>query len=336
MGEARAREGRGLLPLTGQSTVERFLGDWLEQEVRPNRAPWTCDEYASSSRCHFVPALGKLRVDQVTPAVVQAFVQGLRDKGLAQGTVHKLKKQLTTAFGWGVRMKLVAENPVSPVRTQPAPPRVEAGAMMTEAEVTAFCAAIRGHRDEAIYLLGLLLGLRRGEVLGLSWDHIDLQEAEARVVQQAQRQTGRGIVIKPLKTGRRGARTVPLPRRLVEALWARRTAETLDRERNWHKWRTDLDGDKLVFRSRHGTPLEPKTLRDGFVRVLARLELPPRRFHDLRHNCATILFGQGVSAKLVQELLGHSSLGMTMDIYTHVPRGAMREAIGGLERLLED
>jgi integrase len=336
MAEARAREGLGLQPLTRESTVERFLADWLEQHVRPNREPGTYDSYRSAANNHYLPAFGHLRLDAVTPPVVQAFVGKLRGAGYADGTVWRLRTVLAAAFAWAVEMKLLAENPVRPVRTPPGAPRVRAGAMMTEDEVTAFCAAIRGDRDEGIYLLGLLLGLRRGEVLGLSWGHIDLKEAEARIVQQVQRERGRGLVIKALKTKRKGVRTVPLPRRVTEALWARKMAEVRDREDNWYRWRADLDKDGLVFRSRVGTPLDEKAIRRRFPGILARLDLPPRRFHDLRHNAATLLFGQGVSAKLVQELLGHSSIGMTLDTYTHVPKGAMRRAIEGLEGLLED
>lgn len=336
MREARDREGLGLAPLGRDSTVERFLGDFLEQHIGPNREPWTYAGYRGLIRNHFVPALGHYRLDQVTPAVVQAFVASLRAGGMAPSTVHKARQRLSTAFAWAVGMRLIAENPVTPVRTPKGAHRVDKGAMMTEEEVTAFCRVIRGDRDEGVYLLGLLLGLRIGEVMGLSWDHVDLQAHEARIVQQVQRVTGRGMVVKPLKTGRAGARVVPLPLRLVEALWARRLVEAQDRERAWTTWREDFDRHRLVFRSRQGTPLEQNEVRRRFLALLAQIDLPPRRFHDLRHNCATILFGRGVSAKLVQELLGHTNIGITLDLYTHVPKGAMRTAVAEMERLLED
>ena len=200
-------------------------------------------------------------------------------------------------------------------------------------EARALIRAIRGHRFEAAYLLALLLGLRRGEIFGLSWVDIDLDAGTLRVSQQLQRETGRGMILKRTKTVG-SVRTLPIPDQLLPILAAREEWEQRDRALAGANWRGDWDHERLVFRSRLGGPAIPDLALRQFRHVLDGLGLPDQRLHDLRHNCASLLFAQGIPARLVMEILGHSCIGITMNTSTHPRLPMAREATQELENYL--
>ena len=164
--------------------------------------------------------------------------------------------------------------------------------------------------------MALLLGLRRGEIFGLSWSDIDLDAKTLRVSQQLQREPKIGPVLKRTKTVG-SVRTLPIPANLVPVLAARKEWERLDRAVAGSTWKGAWDGERLLFRSRMGGPAIPDTALKQFRQLLDGLGLPAQRLHDLRHNCASLLFAQGIPARLVMELLGHSNIGITMNFYTH-------------------
>ncbi len=201
---------------------------------------------------------------------------------------------------------------------------------LSESEVRTLLEVARGDRFEALYALAITTGLRRGELLGLRWDDVDLERGTLRVNRALVREGGRHAVGET-KT-RRGRRQVNLTPGTVNALRAHRKHQLEEKIRL-----AGLYEDRgLIFSTQRGTPINPENLvKRSFKPLLKRAGLPEIRFHDLRHTCATLLLGRGVHPKLVQELLGHATIAMTLDTYSHYlpsmgdqAAGVMGDALG--------
>ncbi len=203
---------------------------------------------------------------------------------------------------------------------------------LSEDEARAFLETAKASDDrfEPLYVLAITTGLRRGELLGLRWDDVDLERGKLRVGRALVREGGQHIVGET-KT-RRGRRQVNLTPRTVNTLKAHRKRQLEERMRL-----SGLYKDHgLIFATGIGTPVNPENLVNrSFKPLLKRASLPEIRFHDLRHTCATLLLGRGVHPKIVQELLGHATIAMTLDTYSHyIPSmgdqasGAMGDALG--------
>jgi integrase len=191
-----------------------------------------------------------------------------------------------------------------------------------------FLEAARNDPLYTAFVLAVALGLRRGEILGLRWSDIDLERRTLTVRNQLQR------VQKQLyadSTKNRRTRVIPVPLMCVAPLrWQRlrQAAQRLAAGQGWH------DSD-YVFTTRTGRPVEPRNLSRSFERISDDTGLPRIRLHDARHGCATLLFAAGVPARVVMEILGHSQIAVTMNIYTHVSDDHRREAMGHMDRLLQ-
>jgi integrase len=203
---------------------------------------------------------------------------------------------------------------------------------LSEAEARTFLDTAReaGDRFEALYVLAITTGLRRGELLGLRWDDTDLDRGTLRVGRALVREGGRHV-LGETKT-RRGRRRVNLTPRTVAALKTHRKRQLEQRVRLASLY----EDHGLIFSSESGTPLNPENLvKRSFKPLLKKAGLSEIRFHDLRHTCATLLLGRGVHPKMVQELLGHATIAMTLDTYSHYlpsmgdqASGAMGDALG--------
>ena len=187
--------------------------------------------------------------------------------------------------------------------------------------------AVRGHRLEALFTVALALGLRQGEALGLRWDDIDLDNATIIVRKQLQRIEGKLQLTEP-KT-ERSRRTIALPPFAVDALRLhriRQLQEKLIGGDGWNEW-------NLVFTSATGTPLDASNLSGQYHRLLRKANLPRKRFHDLRHTCATLLLLQGEDLRVVMEVLGHSQITLTANTYQHVMQSMKRKAADRMQAL---
>jgi integrase len=176
---------------------------------------------------------------------------------------------------------------------------------------------------------GVLVGLRRGELLGLRWVDVDLNEGVLRVRQTVQRLQGAGLVFGPPKTGR-SQRTIPLPGPSIRSLREHQRGQALERAAAGGGWRES----GLVFTTRTGTVIEPRNLSRLFEELMGKSGVRRIRFHDLRHTCASLLLAQGVPARVVMDVLGHSQLSITTDLYSHVMPSALRDASDAMERAL--
>ena len=182
---------------------------------------------------------------------------------------------------------------------------------------------------QARWLVGLALGLRQGEALGLWWEDIDLDTGLLRVRRALQRQRGGGLVFTDPKT-QRSKRTLPLPAPLLTALRDHRQQQAKEQITAGSLWQ----GSLCVFTTPVGTPIDPRNDYREFKKLLARAELPSVRLHDLRHTAASLLLAQGVPARVVMEILGHSAIALTMNTYSHVAPEVSREAADRMAQML--
>ncbi len=315
------------LPVTPErQTVANYLNEWLVECVKPSVRPRTYEGYEGHVRLHISPALGRIRLVKLTPQQVRAFLNDKRREGHSPRSVQYMHAVLRCALGRALKDGQAARNVAKLVD----PPKVERPEVepLTPEQARAFLKAIEGDRLEALYSVALAIGLRRGEVLGLRWSDVDLEEGTTRVQGSLQRINGELRRVEP-KT-KRSRRTIALPDAAVAVLRRHRVRQKEERLLAGSRWKnTDM-----VFTTRIGTPLEPRNISRHFQRTLKTAKLPRKRFHDLRHTCASLLLAQGVHPRVVMEILGHSQIGLTMNTYSHVIPELQREAAGRMDALL--
>ena len=309
-------------------TVGDFLDQWLAEVAKPRVRAWTYAGYEVHIRRHLKPSLGRIALERLTPQHVQALLNQKLREGLKPKTVRYLRGTLRTALNEAVRWGLISRNAAALVDG----PRVERYPIKPFApdEARRLLQAIKGDRLEALYSVALTMGLRQGEALGLTWLDIDLEMGYMRISKQLQRIHGTPQLVEP-KT-ERSRRTLAMPPMIADDL--RRHHERQQRERavagrHWVE-------AGLVFTTPIGTPLDGTAVTKGFHALLDRAGLPQRRFHDLRHSCATLLLVQGVSPRVVMDLLGHSQIGLTMNTYSHVIPDLRRDAAQRMQDLLHE
>jgi len=307
-------------------SVGEFLDQWLSEVVQPNVRPWTYKGYEVHVRLHLRPAIGHIPLDKLTPLHVQQLLNAKKAEGLSAKSIRYIRGTLRTALNQAVRWDLISRNAAALVDG----PRVEHYEIrpFTPEEARTFLAAMKGDRLEALYSVALTMGLRQGEALGLCWKEVDLEMGYLRVSKQLQRFDGETRLVEPKTT--RSRRTLALPASIVRSLREHRDRQLKEREAAGDKWNeTDL-----VFTSPTGTSIDATKISKEFHRHLDRAGLPQRRFHDLRHSCATLLLVQGVSPRVVMEVLGHSQISQTMNTYTHVLPELRRQAADRIDDLL--
>jgi integrase len=199
---------------------------------------------------------------------------------------------------------------------------------MTAEETKAFLIACKGDRLEALFTVALAIGLRQGEALGLRWEDVDWESGVLHVRRSLQR-VNRKLVLDELKT-KNSRRDLPLIDRLAISLRAHRSRQLEEKLAAGKDWQEN----GLVFTTTIGTPLDARNVVRKYHDTLTRGGIPLRRFHDLRHGCATLLLAQGVPLKTVSDILGHSQISITADIYAHVIPEMRREALGVMDSIL--
>jgi integrase len=304
-----------------------YLDYWLEHVVKPTRRPATVSLYETCIRLHLKPALGNKELRRLSVAAVQKFLNAkLREiePGESIRLIHVLRQVLSAALSRAVREELVVRNVARLVELPPWEPKEVVP--WTADEAVAFLAASAGDPLFPAFVLLLLYGMRRGEVLGLRWSDIGGDTIYVR--QQVQRIKGQ-LLIGPVKT-RAGKRDLPLLGLADDALMIRRGTQFLDAERLGNAW-TDSG---LVFTTRTGLPVEPRNLNRSFERICDDNGIRRVKVHALRHTTASLLKALGVPPKDAQVILGHAHASTTTQIYTHVDQAAMRDAIAKLNRLL--
>ena len=306
-------------------SLGHYLQEWLAHARGRVRAT-TYAGYEYLIRVHAVPALGEVPLSELSPLHVQRLYSSLLVPGrhLSAGTVLNLHLVLTQALGQAVRWGILERNPVKgaqpprPVRPEPV--------VVDPSLASRIVAALSGSAVEAPGMLAIATGMRRGEILALRWGDLDPDLTMAQV-RRTLHTTGRGLQFSEPKT-RRSRRAVALPRFVRPPLERQRAEQGLRRARA-RTWQ-DLD---LVIDRGDGGPLNPDTLSSRWRLFLRHSGLPHVRFHDLRHGHATLMLLKGVHPKVVSERLGHASVGITLDLYSHVLPSMQQDAVRAFDEL---
>jgi integrase len=319
---------QGLVADGPKQTVAQYLEAWLTQVVTVRNKPRTLRSYQDMVRLHLSPHLGRHSLDKLATSHVQVMLNKLPDAKLSPRSVQYAKGVLCRALNVAVKWGLVPRN----VATHAEAPSGSSRAItpLSEAQARKLLDAVKGHRLEALYRIALSLGLRRGEVVGLLWEDVDLDAATLRISGALQRVNGKLVRTTP-KTAASAA-TLPLPEVLVRLLRQHKERQELERQ-NTKDWQEH----GYVFPSERGTPLEPRNLNRHFKAALKRAGLPATiRVHDLRHSCATLLIAQGVHPRVVMEILRHSQISVTMNTYAHVIPDQQRDATAKIAGLFAE
>lgn len=325
-GASRLDKVDGGIPVpTRSAKLADWLPYWLENVVKPRRKRTTYAKYETHVRLYLVPMLGTKRLESLSVADVRRFLAQVERKTTA-ATAKESHRVLRTALTAACREELVMRN----VATLVEPPSVEARDLSPWSldETLDFLSAARTDPLYAAFVLAIALGFRRGEVVGLRWENVDLERREIRV--RTQRQRVGGEVYEDDPKGRRRKQTLPLPAICVAPLRWQRLRQTAMREKAGAAW----EETGYVFTTRTGRPIEPRNLYRSFTRVARSAGLRVIRLHDARHGCATLLTAAGVAPRVVMEILGHSQIAVTMNVYTHVVQDTQREAVSHMDRLL--
>jgi integrase len=323
--DVQKAQADGLPVVSERQTVGAFLIQWLDT-VRPTLRPRTWERYSQVVNLHIVPALGKEPLVKLTPVAVQKLYAAELGRGASPRTVIKLHMVLRRALSQAVRWGLVPRN-VADLVDPPSPVRKEMQTFSPE-EARALLAAAKGDRLEALYVLALTTGMRQGELLALHWRDVDL-DAGAVMVRGSLGRTKDGLLISAPKNNR--TRRIELTEAAIIALRRHRVAQAEERLSLGAGW----DDQDLVFPNAIGRPIEARNLLSrSYAPLLKRANVPALNFHALRHTAATLMLMQGIHPKVVSEMLGHSQISITLDIYSHVIPTMQKQATAAMDALL--
>ncbi len=325
---AKRNRDQGLPAFDERLVVRGYLEGWLRDTAQPSVRPSTFVRYRDLLTLHAIPSIGKRALARLQPLDLQRLYREKLEQGLNPRTVGHLHRVLHRALGDALRAGVVARNVCDAVRA----PKVRAPEMQAFSgeQARAILAAARGDDLEALYVLALTTGARQGELLGLKWEDLDLDGGRLQVRRTIGRVAGQGLVVGEPKTakGKRGVVLLPLA---VQALREQRRRQLEQRLAAGAAWQ---DGG-WVFTTATGGPIDARNLAQrSYAPLLAKAGLPRLPFHSLRHSCASLLLTLGVHPKVVQELLGHSEIAVTLNTYSHVMPGLQQEALERLEGLL--
>jgi len=328
LAKALANRADGLVFDAGALTVGEYLDRWLK-DVRDTVRRSTYEGYEYAIGPHIKPALGRIKLKDLSPAHVRWFYHDRLDSGLAPATVHKLHVVLHKALKAAVADGLIPRNAAAGLKL-PRITREEIDPLSPE-EARCLLEAASGDRLEALYVLALNTGMRQGELLALKWDDVDLERGVLRV-RRTLTHVDKAFVLGEPKT-KKSRRTIRLTSGAVQALEEHLSRQLEEMERMGSLYQPG----GLIFATEAGTIINPSNLRNrSFKPLLKRAGLRPIRFHDLRHTCATLLLGKDVNPKIVSEMLGHASVSITLDIYSHLLPDMQEKAAKALEEALAD
>lgn len=323
---------QGIPRSTRKLTVNEYLDYWLEHVVKPELRASSYSGYEIMVRRHIKPAVGGRYLVDLSPADVRRLLAALREKEttghgggprtLSPRMVQFAHAVLRNALSNAVREELVSRNVAKLVKISN--PEYEVGGGLDPVAARALLEKIADDRLYALYLCAVVLGMRRGELLGLTWDAVDLDGQRLWVRQTLAWVNGRPHV-QPPKT-RASRRLIPLPDVVVAALREHRARQEDERVAGGDRWR----GSGFVFTTGHGEPTSPYVLTKNWQAVRVRAGVPALRFHDLRHTAVSLLLALGVPPHVVREIVGHSDIKVTMMVYAH---GRLDEKAAALSRL---
>ncbi len=329
MRELQPQKIHGTQLASERLTVEQYLETWLTKRIPGTVSVRTEEIYARVVRLYLIRHLGKIRLNKLTPTDVNAMLIALGDGGFSASTRRMARATLRRALRMAEQDGLVTRN-VAAIAEGPKMPHRE-GRTMTPEEAQIFLAACKKYRLGAAYSMALLLGLRRGEVIGLKWS--DIEQAQDVVQVSVRRQLVRdnaGVRLSDLKT-KGSRRTLHLSAPLVELLENHRREQEKEARHLGEAWRNE---ENLIFTNTTGEPLDPSDFGKGVPRIASNAGLGHWSIHELRHSCASLMFSMNVPLDAVSDQLGHASIGVTKGVYVHLLPGSRAKAAKAMEELL--
>ena len=311
-----------------QYTTGQWMDVWFENCAKIKARPSSHQTYRGYIDNHIKPNIGDIPLGKLSSLHLQKLYKKLlaggrverieaksQPKGLSAKTVRNINQVISSAMDFAKDQKLISSNPTDGC----ALPKLEHKEMKTlpVEQLTSFLREAKESGVFELYYIELATGLRRGELLGLKWEDIDLAQGSLRVQRQIARINGE-VIEAPLKT-KNAYRTLPLSADAVGVL---------------QEQRKKSGNSPYVFPSPTGGPISPDSVLHMLHRVLKRAGLSKVRFHDLRHTFATLALQNGVDIKTVSGMLGHYSAGFTLDTYTHVTTSAKKEAANTMGSIL--
>jgi integrase len=293
----------------GKTTLAEYLEKWLKDYAKPNLSPRGFERYESIARVHLIPSLGNISLTQLRSEHLQAHYSAKLNEGLSPLTVRYhhivLHKALQTAIKWG----LVSRNVADGVDV----PHIHRNEMQTwdEFEIIHFLEVAKDSPYHTLFFTALYTGMRRSEMLALRWQDIDFLFSQVSVSRSLRR-------------------TIALSPSAILTLQKNKEKQEVTRA----KLGVPLKDDDLVFSTPEGKPLRPNTVSRAWTMLAARAGVKVIRLHDARHTHASLMLKQGVHPKIVQERLGHASIQITLDTYSHVAPGLQEAAAAQFDKLV--
>ncbi|WP_327065657.1 tyrosine-type recombinase/integrase [Kitasatospora sp. NBC_01302] len=358
--EKIAASNRGVPVVTAQGSLAAYLTYWLENVAVHQLRETTHTRYTAVVAQYLIPGLGQKKIAKLAAKDVRTWLNELRSvcqccargidarrksdapagrrprccaigkccrKYLSPLTLAYIHSVLKSALEHAVREEEIPRNVARNVRT--GTPRPRRFNPLTTHEARTFLAFAQSHRLHALFELALRTGLRKGELLGLCWEDLDLDNGTASIRRTLQRTGTGGLTTLPTKTIS-SERRIALPAACVASFHEHRDRQAAEKQQAGAGW---VDNG-LVFTRQDGHPIEPSTLTRHFNALLRCSRLRAIRFHDLRHSTAMLLLEQGVELVVIKELLGHAHIGVTATVYAHVRLRLQRDAIDLLGRTL--
>ena len=315
-------------------TVKDWLDTWVKEYLEDIK-PSTKYLYTRNVEMYIIPNLGSVKLDALTSPMVQALYNRLHKpdkkdvKPLSAKTIRSLHGVLHKALQQAVLNGYIRVNPTDACK----PPRVVKKEIqpLDETQVSEFLKAIQGHPHEYLYKITLFSGMREGEVLGLTWDCVDLEHGTLLIKQQLRREQQKGgkYYFSPPKNNKsRVLSLAPSVAQLFRLQKLKQNGMRLEAGNSWEE-------NNLIFSNQTGGFLSYRTVYDCFKRIVDKIGSPSTRFHDLRHTYAVLAIKSGDDIKTVQENLGHATAAFTLDVYGHVTAQMRRDSADRMEQVIK-
>lgn len=318
----------GFLNAVDNSTLAVYLRHWFQSYCMPRLAANTISGYRINIERHIIPCIGEIRLNRLQPKDIQMLYGKLADAGLSGTSMRYVHNTLHKALVCAVKGQILQKNAADYVDI-PLSSQFEV-VPLTPDEAKKLIAASKDTEIHIPIMLALMHGLRRGEVLALQWNDIDFDNGTLSIKHSANYIKGE-FFISDTKT-KNSHRTLRMSPTMISSLQKHKALQD--------EWRAEFGKGfnpyNLVICRKDGSPMTPNAVQYLFKEVLSANSLPDIRFHDLRHTNATLMLRNAIPAKIVSAMLGHSTVGMTLDIYSHTMTDMQDDAVSALEHMLKE
>ncbi|MCM3079598.1 site-specific integrase [Brevibacillus invocatus] len=318
----------GELVISKKQTLESYLQFWLENHAKSTLRTSSYTNHETVINSRIIPALGKVELDKLTPIQVTKYLTELQKEDLSADYVKYIHAVLKKAINQAVKWQLIPKNIMDHVD----PPRLTAKEIITwtPEQANEFLSYAEKDKYYIAFVLAIYTGMRRGEILGLRWKDIDFEQAKISIQQTLYRPANQGIIFQEPKT-KSAKRRIAIPQFVLQELKRHKARQNKFRL----EYGAGYEDHDLVVSYDDGRPQDPRNLLRHYERITKKSGLPPIRFHDLRHTHATMLLQMGEHPKVVSERLGHSRVGITMDVYSHVMPDMQKDAADNFEKMMK-